>query len=157
MEHEFGKFKQCRSERRARYFFARCRTRVTQSLSVKMVRVVAATGDSFQPSISDDGRYVVYHSQARDLVPNTPRIIRQSIYYMIVSTMKTILVSQGPNGEVSRWRQFSIADCGDGKTLAYYSRASNLVTADINGIADLSSSNTNPDEHTECQRPDCFG
>jgi uncharacterized membrane protein len=101
---------------------------------------------SAQPAISADGRFVVFNSDASDLVPNDANNARD-IFIRDLKTNLTTLVSvnsQGTQGN-DRSDHFSISD--DGRFVAFNSSASNLIDGDINNnwdifLRDLKSSTT---------------
>src|SRR6185436_10684780 len=82
-----------------------------------------ANGGSFEPSLSDDGRYVAFWSSATNLVPGLPASPSTSrVFVYDRSTGQTTLVSLGPSGEtLPSSRSPSIS--GDGRFVAFYANA----------------------------------
>jgi Tol biopolymer transport system component len=93
-------------------------------------------GDSFAPSLSADGRYVAFTSEATNLVPNDTNGF-WDIFVRDRRLNRTSRVSVGlggmqPNGESAR-----AAISGNGRFVAFVSSATNLVPGDTNAIDDV--------------------
>ncbi len=87
---------------------------------------------SWQPSISADGRYVAFGSSAVNLVPDdTNGTSDVFVYDRVADTTERVSVDsnggQGDNASVTP----SIS--ADGRYVAFYSSAANLVPDDTNG------------------------
>ena len=95
-------------------------TASTESLSL------GANGDSVNPAISADGRFVAFESLASNLVPGDTNGSARDIFLHDRQTGITQLLTAGGNGE-SRTPSIS----GDGRYVAYSSQANNLVAEDI--------------------------
>lgn len=98
----------------------------------------APNGSSIRPSISSDGRYVAFRSQATDLLPGDTNGFAD-VFLRDVVTPSTSVVSvadltgaQG-NGDVAA----GTAVTPDGRYVAFASYASNLVPGDANGKCDV--------------------
>lgn len=114
----------------------------------------SANGASWQPSISDDGRYVAFGSEASNLVADDRNGVAD-IFVRDVDARTTTLISVG-----SSFRSQDPGISGDGRTVAFYSfddfgltgntsgrqanlfvasvddpRQVRLVSADVNGVA----------------------
>lgn len=96
----------------------------------------AANGDSINPVISADGRFVAYVSYATDLIANdTNNTIDVFIYDRINRATERVSVAPGGvngNGGAD-WPALS----ADGRYVAFQSAASNLVANDGNGQTDI--------------------
>ena len=116
---------------------------VFDTQSGKTTRVSVATngqqgnGSSMYPHISADGRFVVFHSYATNLVPNDTN----GVYDIFVHDLKTgattrasVTSSGGQANDESRYH-FTIAPQGD--KVAFISDATNLVPGDTNGVIDV--------------------
>ena len=94
-----------------------------------------ANGNSYEPTISDDGRYVAFRSVASNLTANGTGGT-SNIYLRDRTLGTTQMISMGataaPNG--SSWEPML---SGDGATLSFYTSASNLGLPDTNGVSDL--------------------
>jgi Tol biopolymer transport system component len=95
-----------------------------------------ANGDSFNPSISADGRYVAYNSYASNLVVNDINgcddvFVRD----MILNT--TTLISKPNNIEQGDGDSFNPSISADGRYVAFTSTSDNLVVGDNNGCSDI--------------------
>jgi Tol biopolymer transport system component len=88
------------------------------------------------PSISADGRYVAFVSEASNLVPGDTNA-HQDIFVrdrLAGATMRVSVSSSGEQGDNdSRFASIS----GDGRYVAFHSYASNLVPGDTNGTWDV--------------------
>jgi hypothetical protein len=93
-------------------------------------------GPSYHPSISADGRFVVYQSTAANLVTGDTNEVEDIFIYDRVSHVTEIVSvsSEGERGNGSSKYPFISADA---KFVAFSSLASNLVTGDTNGTGDV--------------------
>jgi hypothetical protein len=92
--------------------------------------------DSEWPSISADGRYVAFHSYAINLVEDDTNG-KRDIFVHDRETGETTRVSVASDGsegnEYSEWPSIS----ADGRYVAFYSKANNLVSGDTNVMYDV--------------------
>jgi len=88
--------------------------------------------NSAAPSISADGRYVVFNYQADDLVPEDTNG-DTDVYVRDLQAGTTELVSVSSSGEQGRWTSDYASISSDGRYVAFKSLADNLVTNDTNG------------------------
>jgi Tol biopolymer transport system component len=93
-------------------------------------------GDSFSPSISADGRFVLFLSEATNLVPGGTNSAR-GLFVRDLSIGKTTVVSVASDGTLANGQSGSHSISADGRFVAFSSRATNLVPGDTNSIADL--------------------
>jgi len=110
-------------------------TGLTQRVSVDSADG-AGNGGSGSPSISADGRYVVFHSYASNLVTGDTN----STYDVFVRDLQTGLTERVSISSTGAEADDSCYDAGisaDGRYVAFQSYASNLVTGDTNGHADI--------------------
>jgi Tol biopolymer transport system component len=94
---------------------------------------------SFRPSISDDGRYVAFVSDASNLVPDDTNG-RRDVFVRDRTAATTARVSVSSSGEEGNHNSgfFSAPSIsGDGQHVAFESHASNLVEDDTNGQPDI--------------------
>jgi Tol biopolymer transport system component len=116
--------------------FLRDRSAGTTTLISRAANGAPADGHSYGPAISRDGRYVVYESNASNLV--TGDIGDDAdIFLFDTLTHTTTRITKGlggaePNG--SNW--FGVLS-PDATAVAYWSAASNLVAGDTNGSWDV--------------------
>jgi hypothetical protein len=96
----------------------------------------AANSQSFNPSISSDGRFVVFSSYATNLVANDTNG-SADIFLRDLKLRTTTRISVGPGGVESNYHSFAPSISGDGKFVAYESIATNLVTGDTNNSTDV--------------------
>ena len=104
----------------------------------QLVSVGAAgtTGNraSFDPSVSSNGQFVAFRSDADDLVAGADlNGIVRDIYMRDVTGATTILVSRGINGAAPNGPSDSPSISADGNFIVFSSEASNLVPNDTNG------------------------
>jgi hypothetical protein len=91
---------------------------------------------SDQPSISYYGDYVAFRSYANNLVPgdaNDP----SDIFVRDVTNSVTSMVSITSDGTPGNADSFDPAISGDGRVVAFASRATNLISGDNNGVSDI--------------------
>lgn len=87
-------------------------------------------------TISDDGRFVAFRSMATNLVPkDTNR--STDIFLRDRRTKRTTRLSTAPGGGQSNAGCFDAAISADGSTVVLACDASNIVTGDRNGHADI--------------------
>ena len=95
-----------------------------------------ANGSSTNPSISADGRYVAFNSNASNLVAGDSNGIHDIFVHDRVSgsTTRVSVDSSGVQADAgSEYPSIS----ADGRYVAFYSNASNLVPGDTNGTHDI--------------------
>ncbi len=94
------------------------------------------SGDDETPSISADGRYVAFHSGARTLVAGETNGGGNVFVHDRVTGVTTRL-SVSAAGTQANGDSFQPAISADGRSVAFYSAASNLVAGDTNGTQDV--------------------
>ncbi|MEV7773400.1 hypothetical protein [Kitasatospora sp. NPDC086791] len=82
---------------------------------------------SAQPSISSDGRSVVYQSNRSDLAPGTVTWFGGNIYVSDLRTGETTLVSVGADGKEADASSTDPEISADGTTVVFISKATNLI------------------------------
>lgn len=95
-----------------------------------------ANGASWQPAISGDGRYVVFTSDADNLVPNDDNG-NADIFLYDRERRTTELLSRSTTGEQSNAGSYNPSISADGRYVAFASQADNLVAADGNNTYDI--------------------
>ena len=108
----------------------------TERVSESTGHVEAECGDSVRPSISADGRYVAFDSDACDLVWGDWNDAHD-VFVNDRATSVTTRVSADDAGTPSNGESFRPSISGDGRYVAFYSEASNLVSGDTNGATDV--------------------
>lgn len=91
---------------------------------------------SLEAAISADGRFVAFWSNAGNLVPEDENTFRDAFVHDR-ETGETVRVSVASDGTESNEDTYNVAISGDGQTVAFWSRASNLVEGDTNGMEDI--------------------
>ncbi len=91
-------------------------------------RVSVGTGNSFEPSISADGRYVVFE---RNSGSNVGVFLRDRV------NGSTERVDDAPGGALPTAQGGRPAISADGRYVAFFSGASNLITGDTNNLLDI--------------------
>jgi Tol biopolymer transport system component len=95
---------------------------------------------STHPSISADGRYVAFESDASNLVSGETNGIVDVFVHDRQSgqTTRVSVASDGTQGNSgSYYGSYNPSISADGRYVAFHSHASNLVSGDTNGIADI--------------------
>jgi hypothetical protein len=95
-----------------------------------------ANHNSFDPVISASGRYVVFASQATNLVPDDTNEFND-IFVRDLQAGTTRRVSVSSTGEQANSVSHGPAVSADGQFVAFYSGASNLVAGDNNNTWDV--------------------
>ena len=95
-----------------------------------------SNGSSYQPSISNDGRYVAFTSDYSNLVPDDTNGCSDVFVYDMQRNITT-RVSVDSNGNQSNGNSFEPSISADGRYVAFTSDATNLVPDDTNGDADI--------------------
>ncbi|MCB1601013.1 MAG: hypothetical protein R3F18_17005 [Lysobacterales bacterium] len=95
-----------------------------------------ANHDSFTPSLSDDGRFVAFRSNASNLVSGDDNA-RQDIFVHDRSNGATARVSVPAAGGEANGHSLRPEISGDGQWIVFESDASNLVPADNNQSRDI--------------------
>jgi Tol biopolymer transport system component len=106
-------------------------TRVSQGLESQM-----ANGDSFNPVISADGRFIAFSSLASNLVAGDNNEVADIFVYDRESAVIE-RVSQGLNGQEGNGASRTPAISGDGRYVVFRSLAANLVAGDTNDKSDI--------------------
>ncbi|NJN95284.1 MAG: hypothetical protein HC875_14840 [Anaerolineales bacterium] len=91
---------------------------------------------SYAPSISTDGRYVTFASDASNLVSGDTNGM-EDVFIRDRQTNQTSLVSIASNNTQGTGNSFAPAISSDGCCIAFESYASNLVSGDTNGVEDI--------------------
>ena len=92
--------------------------------------------DPGYPSISDDGRYVVFASDIDNLVPNDTNGMRD-IFLHDRTTGQTVRVNVADGGAQANFASDAPVISGDGSVISFLSCASNLVANDTNNQCDV--------------------
>jgi Tol biopolymer transport system component len=117
------------------FVYDRARKETTR-ISVGAVGAQATGGDSYSPSISTDGRYVVFSSDATDLVADDTNSATD-VFVHDRQAKTTVRVSVGPGGAQADGVSSSPSISGDGRVVAFVSAAHNLVAGDTDGVPDV--------------------
>ncbi len=80
------------------------------------------------PSVTPDGRYVAFESVATNLVTPAPPVTISEIYRRDLETGQTVLVSSSASGEAGDDNSYDAQISSDGRYVAFFSYALNLVT-----------------------------
>ncbi len=94
-----------------------------------------SNGFSFYPSISADGRFVAFQSVATNLVPGDDNS-RSDIFVHDRVTGETTRASVDSDGIQSNGGCFYVSISANGRFVAFWSNATNLVTGDTNHAGD---------------------
>jgi len=109
----------------------------TDLISVNVDGIGGGNGDSWTPQISPDGRYVIFQSQASNLIPNDKNGLRD-VFARNLETKQTICLSMNMDGTGSG-NGFSGNPVllRDGRTVVFQSWAYDLIPGDFNYSADI--------------------
>lgn len=91
---------------------------------------------SYDPSISADGRYVVFSSNADNLVENDTNYYQDIFVHDLVSNI-TERVSISSDSEEANGDCYNPSISGDGRYITFNSYANNLVLNDKNNLCDI--------------------
>jgi hypothetical protein len=112
----------------------------TQTGAITRVSVEGAGAQansySYNPSISADGRYVAFYSEANNLVSGDTNNATD-IFVKDTQTGAITRVSVDGGGAQANNYSFNPSISADGRYVAFYSGASNLVAGDTNGTSDI--------------------
>ena len=108
----------------------------TTRVSVASDGAQGNNGSYYDPSISADGRYVAFDSSASNLVSGDTNGARDVFVHdrQGGGTTRVSVASDGAQGGTGSWNPSISAD---GRYVAFYSGASNLVSGDTNGTDDV--------------------
>lgn len=111
--------------------------RATNALEMISTSGTGALGNngSFDPAISDDGRYVAFYSAASNFYTGDVASIAD-LFIRDRQMGTTTLVTVGINGNANG-QSLEPMFTADGRTLIFSSLASNLIAGDTNGSTDL--------------------
>ncbi len=96
----------------------------------------ARTHQSTKPSISADARYVAFESYASDLVTGDGNGYKDVFVRDLVAGT-TVRASVDTGGGDPNFDSIHASISADGRYVAFYSYASDLVTGDGNGVGDI--------------------
>ncbi len=119
-----------------RDIFLRDRTLGTTSLVSISTAGVQGNGPSSRPSISADGRFVAFTSDASNLVAGDTNLVGDVFVRDLVNGT-TELISKSTAGALGNGLSSVPSISADGRYVAYRSLASNLVPNDINNTRDV--------------------
>ncbi|HEX6459508.1 MAG TPA: hypothetical protein VF032_11375 [Thermoleophilaceae bacterium] len=98
---------------------------------------LSSDGSGMNPKISADGRYVVFDSDATDLLGGGLDGRTIDVFRKDMVTGAVALVSQGKDGSGASGDSTAGSISADGNVAVFTSNASNLVLGDTNGTADV--------------------
>jgi Tol biopolymer transport system component len=99
---------------------------------------VSGSGNSFAPVFSENGRSIVFVSQAKDLASNGVPSSFLDLFVRDVPEGRTSLVTVNTNGFGGGDSDSSFASItADGRYIAFESTANNLAANDTNGLSDV--------------------
>jgi Tol biopolymer transport system component len=109
----------------------------TKRVSVDSSGVQALGGGSYRPSISADGRFIAFSSDATNLVGGDSNGLTD-VFVRDLKTGKTKRVSVNSSGaQALGGGSYSPSISADGHLVAFYSDATNLVGGDSNALTDV--------------------
>ncbi len=108
----------------------------TSRVSIASDGTQSSGGQSWQPSISADGRYIAFDSSADNLVSGDTNN-EDDIFVHDQQTGQTSLVSVDSDGVQGNDASFKPSISADGRYVAFQSHATNLISSDTNGFPDV--------------------
>jgi Tol biopolymer transport system component len=111
-------------------------TNTTTRVSVANNGAQLTTGNSGLPSISEDGRYVAFSSDASDVVAGDTNSARD-VFVRDTVGGTTQRVSVSSSGAQATGTSDSPSISGDGRFVVFQSNAPDLVSTDTNGLQDI--------------------
>jgi len=112
-----------------------CYAGKTEVISVDIAGKLG-NGQSAEPAISADGRYIAFRSSASNLVPDDTNG-KDDIFVHDRKTGETTIISKNNADKLGNDGSSHPAISADGRYVAFQSSASNLVTGDINDKMDI--------------------
>ncbi|MEM6363212.1 MAG: FG-GAP-like repeat-containing protein [Planctomycetota bacterium] len=97
---------------------------------------IQGDGNSYSPSISNDGRYVSFVSESTNLTPGDVNL-RSDVFVKDITDEQLLLVSYSDANGLSNSNSYASAISGDGRFVAFQSDASNLAAGDNNSTRDI--------------------
>jgi Tol biopolymer transport system component len=98
-------------------------------------------GDSYYPTISADGHFLAFTSEASNLVAGDTNVsFDEFVHDRQTGTTERVSVATGGaqgNGNSGGYYPASVSISADGRFVAFASDASNLVAGDTNGLGDI--------------------
>src|SRR2546425_1904657 len=107
----------------------------TSGITTPVPAARARSSFSFRPWMSADGRFVAFDSDSPTLVPGDTNTLRD-IFVHDVATGTTTRVSVGLNGAQANGDSQRPTVSADGRYVAFWSAATNLVEGDTNKVPD---------------------
>lgn len=95
-----------------------------------------SNGESESPTISADGRYVAFWSVATNFVPADTEL-SEDVFVHDRQTGQTTRISVASDGSQANGASGGPSISGDGRYVAFWSMATNLVSGDTNGVRDV--------------------
>jgi LPXTG-site transpeptidase (sortase) family protein len=97
---------------------------------------IQGNGDSYHPSISADGRYVTFESNATNLAVGGDTNGQYDVFIRDRTFNTTVRISVDSAGNEANGDSFVSSISADGRYVAFCSEAGNLVSGDTNGALD---------------------
>ena len=92
--------------------------------------------DDVDPSISANGQYVTFPSLSVNLTPNDTNM-SYDVYWHDRLSGENLIVSKALNGSIGNDASLNASISADGNSIAFGSRATNLVDNDLNELGDV--------------------
>jgi Tol biopolymer transport system component len=109
---------------------------VTTCISLDRTGAVGANGPSFDPTLSADGRFAAFYSDASNLIFGDGNGLTDVFVRDLVGGV-TRRVSHALGGGDADGQSFNARISGSGRFVVYESGATNLVASDVNGRNDI--------------------
>ena len=112
---------------------------------------VEGNADSYEPTVSGDGRVIAYTSSASNLTTGVTGTSTPNVFRRDLQGSQTTLVTRGVKGTAVGGSKPSISE--DGARIAFQSVSGDLVTGDANGLWDIFVSDQASGVLTRVSRP----
>jgi len=99
--------------------------------------ITVGNADSIDPSITPDGRFVVFSSAASDLVPGDNDFFTMDVFLRDRVAGTTTLVSESVTGSGGNGDSTAASVSTNGQFVVYQSDATNIVSGDTNAATDV--------------------
>lgn len=124
-------------------FVRNFKTTTTALVSRNLAGTDSGNGPATAPSITADGRYVAFQSQASNLVATDTNGLRDVFVRDVVSGITSLVSAKASGTDSGNNTSSSAAISDNGDVVVFQSAASNLVATDTNGAVDVFAWNRN--------------
>jgi Tol biopolymer transport system component len=117
--------------------FIRDRNSNQTSIVSRLYAPMESNGNSSNPAVSTDGRYVAFQSNSTSLVPGDSMGNYSKVFVRDMQTRQSVIASVSSSGVLSIGDSTNPSISGDGQVVSFTSASSALVAGDTNGTTDI--------------------